>query len=121
MHPKTHARLTSALNWAIAIVGYPLICILSLGWMAGERSILPLLVFSIAWALLPTMALSLPIGCNSPGCHGRMKMNGVWKINWKSKLEYRCTICKGIYETDIYHPPFNIHNIRFGIHEEWSD
>lgn len=120
MHPQTHTRLLSILHWAIAIVGYPWICALLLGWTAGERSILSLLVFSIAWALLPRIAWSLPVRCNSLGCHGLMKKTGVWAIDWKSKLEYRCTICEGMYKIDVYHPPFNIHNIRFGIHEDWS-
>ena len=121
MHPKTHARLLSILNWTIAIAGYPLLCVLLLGWLAGERSILALLVFSIAWALLPKIALALPVRCNSQSCHGRMNKTGAWEIGWTSKLEYQCTICNGIYATCLYHPPFNTHNILFGIHEDWSN
>jgi hypothetical protein len=108
----------SILHWAAALVGYPFVCALLTSWMAGKGSILPLLACSIAWALLPAMALSLPVRCSTPGCPGRMKLNGDWAIDWKSTLEYRCTICKGRVETVIYHPPFHIHNIRFGIHDE---
>jgi hypothetical protein len=121
MHPKTSARLLSILNWAIAIVGYPLLCVLLLGWLAGERSILPLLVFSIAWALFPKAALSIPVRCNLPGCLGQMKMTGDWAIDWKSRIKYQCTICQSIYETDVYHPPFHIYSIRFGVDEDWSN
>lgn len=106
MHPKTHARLMSILNWAIPIVGYPFLCAGLLGLMAGKRSILPLLVIWIALALLFNMAWSLPVRCNSPDCNGLMKKTGAWAIDWKSKTAYHCTLCKRIYETDVYHPPF---------------
>ena len=109
MHPKTHARLMSILNWAIPIVGYPFICAWTLSWMVGERSILPLLVFWTALVLLSEIAWHLLVRCNSLGCHGRMKKTGAWAIDWKSKLEYQCTLCKGIYETNVYHPPFRIY------------
>lgn len=37
MHPETHARLMSILNWAIPILGYPFIRAGLLGWMAGAK------------------------------------------------------------------------------------
>lgn len=105
MHPKTHARLMSILNWAIPAAGYPFICAGVLGLMAGQGSLLPLLVVVAVLALLSKIAWSLPVRCTSPGCHGRMKKNGDWEIDWTSKLEYRCTVCGGAYETDVHHPP----------------
>lgn len=106
MPAATHARLMSILNWALPLVGYPFLCAGSLGWALGEGSILPVLVFGVALALLSRIAWSLPVRCSSPDCHGCMKKTADWAIDWKSKLEYRCTLCKNIYETDVYHPPF---------------
>ena len=111
MHPKTHARLMSILNWAIPILGYPFICAGTLGWMAGEKSILPLLIFWTALTILSEIAWRLPVRCNSPDCNGQMKKTCAWVIDWKSKLEYRCTTCNSTYEIDVYHPPFRLHYI----------
>ncbi len=106
MHPQTHARLMSILNWALPIVGYPFICAGLLSWIAGNGSILPLLVFWVALALLSKIAWSIPVRCNLLGCQGQMKKTGNWAIDWKSKLQYQCILCQGVYETDVYHPPF---------------
>jgi hypothetical protein len=77
--------------------------------MAGERGILPLLVFWAALTLFSELAWYLPVRCNLAGCNGLMKKTGTRAIDWKSKLVYQCTVCKGVYLTDVYHPPFRIH------------
>ena len=106
MHAETHARLMSIFHWAIPVAGYPFVCAGFLGWIAGGGSLLPALVFSIALALVFNIAWHLPVRCNSPGCTGQMKKTADWAIDWKSKVEYRCTICKGVHETNAFHPPF---------------
>jgi hypothetical protein len=106
MHPETHASLMSILNWAIPVAGYPFVCAGLLGWIAGGRSVLPVLVFWTALAMLFNIAWRLPVRCNTTGCNGMTKKTGAWAIDWKSKVEYHCTTCKAVYELDVYHPPF---------------
>ncbi len=112
MHAKTHARLIKTFYLAGLIGMLPLFifwCVWVERWSSGSASIVPILILGATLLLVDLILWRLPVRCKVPGCNGRMK-NAVtpvsdWPFLVKSKIEYRCTICDGVYEAYFIHLP----------------
>ena len=103
MRANTHARLMKIFNWAMLIVGVPVL--LYLGFASFSGDIVPVLLFMAVLLVLFLLLWFLPVRCSAPGCNGSMHKTSTQISTFKVRLQYRYSICGDVYDADIFQMP----------------